>query len=38
MSTEVDSTVVFAFSGYRFQNNAAWVDRFTRLMRPAMTG
>jgi hypothetical protein len=25
---------VFAFSGYRFQNNSAWVDRFTRLMRP----
>jgi hypothetical protein len=34
MSSEADSTVVFAFSGYRFQNNAAWVDRFARLMRP----
>ena len=38
MSSEVDSTVVFAFSGYRFQNNGAWVDRFTRLMRPAAPG
>jgi hypothetical protein len=38
MSSEVDSTVVFAFSGYRFQNNSAWVDRFTRLMRPAAAG
>src|SRR5215475_8169092 len=35
MSSEADSTIVFAFSGYRFQNNAAWVDRFTRLMQPA---
>jgi len=38
MSSEADSTVVFAFSGYRFQNNSAWVDRFARLMQPATTG
>jgi hypothetical protein len=34
MSSEPDGTIVFAFSGYRFQNNSAWVDRFTELMRP----
>jgi hypothetical protein len=34
MSSEADGTMVFAFSGYRFQNNSAWVDRFTNLMRP----
>ena len=38
MSSEADSTVVFAFSGYRFQNNAACVDRLTRLMRPPTAG
>src|SRR5262245_36030463 len=37
MSSEADSTIVFAFSGYRFQYNAAWVDRITRLMQPATT-
>jgi hypothetical protein len=37
MSSEADGTVVFAFSGYRFQNNSAWVDRFTNLMRPRHT-
>jgi hypothetical protein len=35
MSSATDGAIVFAFSGYRFQNNAAWVDRFTRLMRPS---